>query len=239
MAIIRYATNTTALSLKDGHDYTLKAVQRTLREEDIGDNLGQTRHGGGCIIVNFDGAPLQGIITCHVFHKGEQGWMQPHAQFFSWKVSADKKALLLSTTGALGLKEVLDYLKLVASIWGFEVSHSVGIVTPPMLVQEKQDPQNDRKLKEAAFTFYNSLQKKRHSPTLKDTLIFRAQKATFDELGQSSPADYAYWKGKGWLSPEAKYYVNVPVNPLYNAIGWIFEQILRRKMRKEMVEVRR
>ncbi len=148
----------------------------------------------------------------------------------------DKKALLLSTTGALGLKEVLDYLKLVASIWGFEVSHSVGIVTPPVPVQGKQDPQNDRKLKEAAFAFYNSLQKKRHSPTLKDTLVFRAQKASFGEFGQSSPADYAYWKEKGWLSPETKYYVNVPVNPVYNALGWISEQILRRKIRKEMLK---
>jgi hypothetical protein len=70
-------------------------------------------------------------------------------------------------------------------------------------------------------------------------LVFRAQKASFGKLGLSSPADYAYWKEKGWLSPEAKYYVDVPVNPVYNTIGWISEQILERKMRKEMAEVRK
>jgi archaellum component FlaD/FlaE len=30
----------------------------------------------------------------------------------------------------------------------------------------------------------------------------------------------------------------MPVNPVYNAIGWISEQIMERKMRKEMTEVK-
>ena len=108
----------------------------------------------------------------------------------------DKKALLLSTTGALGLKEVLDYLKLVASIWGFEVSSCVGIVTPPGLISKKKEQENDKKLEKVAYVFYDSLQKERRPPGLKDVFVFRAQKASFGELGQSSPADYAYWKEK-------------------------------------------
>ena len=151
----------------------------------------------------------------------------------------DKKALLLSTTGALGLKEVLDYLKLVAGVWGFEVSHRVGIVTPPGQISKKKEQENNRKLEKAALEFYNSLQKKRRSPGLKDILIFHAQKASFGELGLSSPADHTYWKEKGWLSPEAKYYVDVPVNPVYNAIGWISEKMLKRKMRKDLAEVQK
>ncbi len=149
----------------------------------------------------------------------------------------NKKALLLSTTGALGNKEALDYLKLVASIWGFEVAHSVGLVTPPMQIPKKKEQENNRKLEKAALEFYNSLQEKRQSPGLRDVFIFRAQKASFGELGLSSPADYAYWKEKGWLNPEAKYYADVPVNPIYNAIGWISEQILKRKMRKDLAEI--
>ncbi|MCC4768844.1 flavodoxin family protein [Methanosarcina sp. DH2] len=149
----------------------------------------------------------------------------------------DKKALLLSTTGALGLKEVLDYLKLVASIWSFEVSYRVGIVTPPGPISRKKEQENNQKLEKASFVFYNSFQKERRSPGLKDIFVFRAQKASFGELGQSSPSDYAYWKEKGWLSPEAKYYVDVPVNPVYNAIGWISEKMLRRKMRKDLAEI--
>lgn len=52
-------------------------------------------------------------------------------------------------------------------------------------------------------------------------------------------ADYAYWKEKGWLSPEAKYYVDMPGNPVYNAVGWIAGQISKGKMRKELAEIRK
>lgn len=150
----------------------------------------------------------------------------------------DKKALLLSTTGALGLKEVLDYLKLVASVWGFEVSFQVGIVTPPGQISRKREQENNQKLEKTALVFYDSFHKERFSPGLKDILIFRGQKTSFGEPGLSSPADYAYWKEKGWLNPGTKYYVDVPVNPAYNAIGRISEKMLKRKIRKEMAEMK-
>lgn len=151
----------------------------------------------------------------------------------------DKKALLLSTTGAIGLKQVLDYLKLVASIWGFEVIASVGLVTPPMQISKQKEQKNNEKLERAASRFYNAFQKKRRSPGLKDILIFHAQKASFGELGQSSPADYSYWKERGWLDSNAKYYVDIPVNPVYNIVGQISEKILKRKMRKDLVELQK
>ena len=126
----------------------------------------------------------------------------------------------------MGLKEVLDYLKLVADIWGFEVSQSIGLITPPGMISKKQEQEN-----------LQGIQKKRRSPGLKDVLVFRAQKASFGKPGYTGSADYAYWKEKGWLNPEAKYYMDVPVNPVYNAIGWISEQIIRRKMEKEIAEL--
>ena len=149
----------------------------------------------------------------------------------------DKKALLLSTTGALGNKEILNYLKLVAGVWGFEVAHSVGLVTPPVPISTKKEKENNQKLEKAALEFYNALQKKRRSPGLRDVLIFRAQKASFGIPGLSSPADYTYWNEKGWLNPKTKYYANVPVNSVYNAVGWISEQMLKRKIRKDLAEV--
>lgn len=120
-----------------------------------------------------------------------------------------------------------------------EVSNRVGIATPPVPISEKKEQENNQKLEKAAFTFYNALLKERCLPGLKDTLIFHVQKASFGELGLSSPADYTYWKEKGWLSPEAKYYVDVPVNPVYNAIGRISEKMLKRKMRKDLAEIRK
>ncbi|HEY3361414.1 MAG TPA: flavodoxin family protein [Methanosarcina sp.] len=151
----------------------------------------------------------------------------------------DKKALLLSTTGSLGLKKVLDYLKLVIGVWGFEVSHSVGLVIPAKQISKRNEQENDRKLEKAALLFYNSLLKRRQSPGLIDVLVFHFQKVSFGKLGYTAPADYAYWKEKGWLDQKAKYYVDVPINPVYNAIGRIAEQIIERKMRKEMAELKK
>ena len=43
----------------------------------------------------------------------------------------DKKALLLTTTGAVGAVDVLKYLRLTAQVWGFEVAGEGGLITPP------------------------------------------------------------------------------------------------------------
>ncbi len=152
----------------------------------------------------------------------------------------DKKALLLSTAGASGLKDILDHLQVVAGIWGFEVVQRVGIIASPIPRSKKKELAEEQKLRKAAIIFYDALLKKgRHSPGFREVMIFRAQKTSFGELAESLPADHAYWKEQGWLKPQAKYYVDVPVNPLYNAIGWTAEQVLRRKIRKEMREAQK
>lgn len=184
------------------------------------------------------------IFATPVYGMGVSGIMKNFIDRFSYIFHRPrffhKKALLLSTTGATGLKDILDYMQLVASIWGFEVSHRVGIVTPPMAIPKKKELQNEQKLKKAAAVFYDALMKKeRSSPGFRDIIIFHAQKASFGELVKDSPADHAYWKEQGWLRQQAKYYVDVPVNPFYNAIGWTAEQILRRKIRKDMREAQK
>lgn len=149
----------------------------------------------------------------------------------------DKKALLLSTSASLGLKRVLDYLKFIVGTWGFEVSHSVGLVVPARQISMKKEQENNQKLEKAALVFYNSLLKKRHSPGLINVLAFHFQKVSFSKPGYTAPADYAYWKEKGWLNPKAKYYVDISVNPVYNVIGRLSEKIMERKTLKEMAEL--
>lgn len=69
----------------------------------------------------------------------------------------EKKALLITTTGALGHKDVLKYLDLVARIWGFEVVDRVGLITPPgNLPQTLMNEQNDR-LGTAAKKFFDAI----------------------------------------------------------------------------------
>jgi len=158
---------------------------------------------------------------CYIFHR---------PRFF------DKKALLLSTTGAVGNKEVLGYLDTVAGIWGFEIAGKAGLVNMPGTTLPPYRVMKNRKLLEqASKEFAAALQRKtRKSPGLMKVIIFHAQRAAFSQMENVSPGDYQYWKGKGWFSPEARYYVDVPVNPLYGAIGSIVEWLQVRNIRKEL-----
>ncbi len=134
----------------------------------------------------------------------------------------EKKALLLSTTGALGQKDVLKYLDLVARIWGFDVVARVGLITPPGDLPDDLRKNNDELLVAAAKKFYDAINYRRHPPPgLMDVFVFNAQRVSFAELKEEAPADYQYWKEHGWLDKGRRYFVDVPVNPAYHALGRI------------------
>jgi hypothetical protein len=76
----------------------------------------------------------------------------------------------------------------------------------------------------------------RRPPGLRDVIIFHAQRGSFDILSEEAPLDHEYWKQQGWLDPGRKYYVEVPVNPLYNAIGYLAEWVIRRRIKKEKMK---
>jgi multimeric flavodoxin WrbA len=160
---------------------------------------------------------------CYIFHR---------PRFF------DKKAFLLTTTGALGIREVLGYMDTVAGVWGFEVAGRAGLIIPPgSSPVPRRITKNRKVLLQAAKEFSAALQMKtRKSPGLISVIIFHAQRAAFSQMEKVSPCDYQYWKTRGWLSPKARYYVDVPVNPLYGVIGSIFEWIQVRNIRKDLQE---
>ncbi|NTW92333.1 MAG: flavodoxin family protein [Methanoregulaceae archaeon] len=158
---------------------------------------------------------------CYIFHR---------PRFF------DKKALLLTTTGALGHKDVLKYLDTVARVWGFEIAGTVGLVTPIPLPRHRVEG-NRKAIAKAAKKFAAALRcRVRKSPGLMDVVIFHGQRAAFSQLERLSPADYQYWNEKGWLERSAKYFVDVPVNPLYHAIGMVVEWISARQIRKDLLQ---
>ncbi len=68
---------------------------------------------------------------CYIFHP---------PRFF------DKKALLFTTPGAVGTKEVQSYLSTVTRVWGFEVAGRVGLITRPGPIPEYRRVENERKL---------------------------------------------------------------------------------------------
>ena len=188
-------------------------------------------------LENADGV----IFASPVFGMNVTGLMKTFIDRFSYVFHRprffSKKALLLSTTGALGQKDVLKYLGMVAEIWGFEVAARVGLITPRMGAERWFTPQQEEELDNAAEMFTRALERgTRRPPGLMDVIIFHAQRGSFDILREEAPLDHEYWKQQGWLDPGRKYYVEVPVNPLYHTIGYLAEQVIRRRIKKEKMK---
>jgi NAD(P)H-dependent FMN reductase len=147
-----------------------------------------------------------------------------------------QKALVLTTAGVIGIKEVLNYLDGVARIWGFDVAARVGITTGILPAYRQRE--NERRLRMAAETFLEALQRgTRSKPRLSDVIVFHGMRASFDELREISPTDHTYWTDQSWLEKDKRYFVDVPVNPFYHALGRLVEWYTRRQIRRDLREV--
>jgi len=101
-------------------------------------------------------------------------------------------------------------------------------------VSPGQAEKNRKEIARAAGEFAAALRRPaRKSPGLYDLMVFHGQRAAFRQLETISPADYRYWNGKGWFDRGARYFTDVPVNPVYHAIGVAVEKISARRMEKD------
>jgi len=144
-----------------------------------------------------------------------------------------KKAFVLVTTGMLGAGDVMKYLKTLAWVWGFECAGTVGLITPNDDIPPYRVKINTDLLRKAADTFSAALLRTTpRRPGIMDVLFFYGIRGTISQTETVSPADYQYWKSRGWLSPDAHWFLDVPVNPLYRAVGKIAELYGKRAFRK-------
>jgi hypothetical protein len=149
----------------------------------------------------------------------------------------DKKAFILVTTGILGHTDVLKYLDTVARIWGFEIAGAVGLITP-IPTPRRQADKNQRALKRAAAEFAAALRRpNRKSPGLMDVIRFHGQKVAFSELRETIPFDFRYWEEHGWFARGVRYFIDIPVNPVYHRAGLIVEWMVKRQIRRDQIEI--
>jgi multimeric flavodoxin WrbA len=128
-----------------------------------------------------------------------------------------KPALVVSTTGGVGLEAVLPILSFTAGAWGFNVVHRLGMAIDPNrasdAVRAAEQRQAQVKAQKAARAFLRALNTARPPvPSLVGVAAFTLQKRAFGGAAQDM-ADYQYWKNKGWLEPDARYYYPAPINP--------------------------
>ncbi len=116
---------------------------------------------------------------------------------------AGKKAFFLTTTGMMGAGEVLKYLKKVAWAWGFECTGTAGLITPNGAVPPYRAEINTKLLRKGAKKFSASLLRTtRKGPGIIDVIFFHWARGAISQLETASPADYRYWKSRGWFSPD-------------------------------------
>ncbi len=146
-----------------------------------------------------------------------------------------KKAFFLVTTGTFGTHDVLKYMKNIAWAWGFECAGTAGLITPNGVVPPYRAEINTKLLKEGAKNFATVLLRTTQKrPGIMDVILFYGVRGAISQLETISPADYHYWKNRGWFSPDVHYFMDVPANPLYRVIGKIAEIIVKRNVRKDL-----
>jgi NAD(P)H-dependent FMN reductase len=137
----------------------------------------------------------------------------------------DKHAMIVSTTGAIGNKEVQKYMSMVVQVWGFRSVTNLGVNTPPHLnIPKNIIKKRNEKVKKASKKFYDKLISKEWKPNLDHMIQFRAQRAIFtiDETKKDMPADYKFYKPL----KKKNFYVKAKVNFLKDKIAWILEKII-------------
>jgi multimeric flavodoxin WrbA len=118
-----------------------------------------------------------------------------------------KKAIVLSTTGGMGLDKTLKYMKDITEVWGYDVEDECGLTTPPFPYSEKLKKKNQDKILKAASKFDKSL---KSSVTMKvgessvgfnRYLTFRIFQTISEDVKEYMPADYQFYKNKEYYHP--------------------------------------
>ncbi|MBI5679719.1 MAG: NAD(P)H-dependent oxidoreductase [Methanobacterium sp.] len=118
-----------------------------------------------------------------------------------------KKALVLSTTGGIGVKETLKYMELVVESWGYDVVAKCGQITPPWPQKEGMKKKNRDKLLKSAAEFYKSLKsvslikQGKSAVKFRDYMSFRIFQTVSGNVEEYMPADYKYYKNKEYYKP--------------------------------------
>jgi len=129
----------------------------------------------------------------------------------------DQTALIVVSAGAAGIKETQNAIPAVRYM-GFDMAG--GRVGLRMLPRPWTRAERRRILVEterAGRRFFHALERERRpAPGFMDVAYFRIQQAVYDVNREQQPADYEYFADHGRLNPSRRWYVDVPVNPIYD-----------------------
>lgn len=124
-----------------------------------------------------------------------------------------RKAMVVTTTGAVGLGFVGFLLSFMIGAMGFITCAKAGVTFPPAHeLDEKKLKKETVVLNKKTDLFYKKISDTRPvNPSLLKLFIFKKQQKAFRKSPVSS-ADHSFWERKGWLQKGEKYYYPVSIN---------------------------
>lgn len=140
------------------------------------------------------------IFACPVYEQQVTALMKNFYDNFSFLFHRPrffgKKAIIVSSTGGSGLKGTLNYMKMNAIGWGFQIAGEIGVCGNTL----KTDRQYQETVQKNIDQITGHLKQSREpSPSFYQLALFRAmQKKAAAGAGKDDLA-YAYWKNHGWF----------------------------------------
>lgn len=139
--------------------------------------------------------------------------------------------MLVSVTGAIGLKETIDSMKAI-KYSGYNIVSSLGVVAPEAFGNKINDAKILKKIDSEAEKFYNTIRdKKPISPSFDNIMQFRMQQGVFLLKKDDMPVDYNYFLERGWLDKKKKFNVkSAKINPLKNLLAKVISSRVLNKI---------
>lgn len=143
-----------------------------------------------------------------------------------------QKALIVVSAGAAGVRVTQKSMDAVRCM-GFDMSPGrVGLTMLPEPWTEAERRMIRERTERAGKRLHAAIERgSRSAPSFMETAYFRIQQAAFEVNREEQPADYEYFAERGWLNPSRKWYVDVPVNPLYDLGARAIARFVRRRVR--------
>ena len=152
----------------------------------------------------------------------------------------NQSAMAITTSSGGGLKETLNYLESITRSWGFNFVDKLGIITHPYLIHTpRYSKEIESNMDKTARIFYQSIKtKERKSPKLGELIQFRMMRVHAIDTKEYFTADYKYYKEKGLVDKNKKYFIDTEINIFKNMFAGMIEKLIIRAMSKKLSKKR-
>ena len=177
------------------------------------------------------------IFACPVYEQHVTALMKNFYDNFSFLFHRprffDKKAILVSSTGGTGLKGTLNYMKMNAMGWGFQIAGTIGVCGDTL---KTDDSYREEVQKDIDHLIDDLYKRKEKSPSFYQLALFRAMQLKATAGAKKKDIAFEYWKERGWL--QKRYYTNTKINLFKKVYSGMIGKLMKSTMRKKVLIVK-